>query len=293
MHAPVSLGVDFVEKIAFSNDLRLVQKLIDQTHEFKQLLSSGEPFPSSNFVDIYPYLDKAKVPGTFLYEDEFHQVRLGLHTLNGLREFFEKHQEEYPQLSQLLGMVAQDSTLLRSIEKVMDDKGKIKNNATQELSLNQGAVACMRKAGYERSWTVFTGMPKPRVLLRMMPPSPFGGKDGDPGIGRVQTQDKGFIHDESATGQTVFLEPAEVLDINNEIRDLEYMERREIQKILTQLTDQLRGYIPRFKEILSVFGASGFHPCQGKFAIQTDSRKPQLARQKNCIGKGPGTPFWN
>ncbi len=285
------LGVDFVEKIAFSNDFRLVQKLIDQTHEFKQLLSSGEPFPSSNFVDIYPYLDKAKVPGTFLYEDEFHQVRLGLQTLNACVVFFEKHQEEYPQLSQLLGMVAQDSTLLRSIEKVMDDKGKIKNNATQELSLIRGQFlyeeSRLRKvldSIYRNAKAQGFTPDDASITIR-------GGRMVIPVLAEYKRRIKGFIHDESATGQTVYLEPTEVLDINNEIRDLEYMERREIQKILTQLTDQLRGYIPDLRKSFQFLGLVDFIRAKAKFAIQTDSRKPQLERQKELHWKGARHPL--
>jgi len=91
---------------------------------------------------------------------------------------------------------------------------------------------------------------------------------------------KGFIHDESATGQTVFLEPAEVLDINNELKDLEYMERREIQKILTQLTDKLRPAIPELRKAYHFLGMVDFIRAKAKFAIKTGSSKPTLSKTR-------------
>jgi DNA mismatch repair protein MutS2 len=285
------LGVDFVEKIAFSSDLKMVQKLIDQTEEFKQLLVSGESFPSSNFVDIYPYLEKAKVPGTFLYEDEFHQVRLGLHTLMACVEFFEKHHEEYPQLSQLLGMVVNDNTLLRSIEKVMDDKGKLKNNATQELSLIRGQLLYEESRLRKVLDSIYRNAKAQGFTPEDASITIRGGRMVIPVLAEYKRRIKGFIHDESATGQTVFLEPAEVLDINNEIRDLEYMERREIQKILTQLTDQLRGYIPDLRKSFQFLGLVDFIRAKAKFAIRTDSHKPQLGKEKNLHWKGARHPL--
>ncbi|WP_114752408.1 endonuclease MutS2 [Pleomorphovibrio marinus] len=285
------LGVDFVEKIAFCNDGKLVQKLIDQTDEFKKLLTSGEQFPSSNFVDIYPYLEKAKVPGTFLYEDEFHQVRLGLITLWACVEFFDKHQEDYPQLCQLLGMVADDRSLLGAIDKVMDDKGKIKNNATQELSLIRGQLL------YEESRLrkVLDSIYRSAKAQGFTPDDASitirGGRMVIPVLAEYKRRIKGFIHDESATGQTVFLEPAEVLDINNEIRDLEYMERREIQKILTKLTDSLRECIPELRKSFQFLGLVDFIRAKAKFALQTDSEKPLLVKQKNVHFKGARHPL--
>src|SRR5690554_3400091 len=135
-----TLGTDFVNKVAFSKDLKLVCRLLDQTEEFRRVILSGEAFPASNFLNIHPYLDKTKVEGTFLYEDEFHEIGLSLITLRACVDFFNKHQEEYPQLFQLLGMVSLDNSLLGAIERVIDEKGKIKNNATKELALIRSQV---------------------------------------------------------------------------------------------------------------------------------------------------------
>lgn len=275
-----TLGTDFVQKITFSKDIRLIQRLLDQTEEFRQLLVSGEMFPSSNFINIHPYLDKARVEGTFLYEDEFHEVRLGLTTLAGCVDFFKSHEEEYPHLFELLGMVNDDRTLIRAIERVMDEKGKIKNNATPELNMIRNQLI------YEenRLRKVLEGIFRSAKAQGLTPDDAAitirGGRMVMPVLAEYKRRIKGFIHDESATGQTVFMEPAEVLDINNEIKDLIYMERREIQKILTVLTDTLRGFIPDLKRAFHFLGLIDFIRAKAKFALKIGGNKPIIEKQK-------------
>lgn len=91
-----ALGTAMVEKVGFSNDINLLNKLLDQTEEFRQILVSGELFPSSNYLNIYPYLEKAKIEGTFLYEDDFHEIKLSLITLKDCVDFFRRNETEYP-----------------------------------------------------------------------------------------------------------------------------------------------------------------------------------------------------
>ncbi|RPA66756.1 endonuclease MutS2 [Cyclobacteriaceae bacterium YHN15] len=278
-----SLGVDFVEKMSFSKDQKLISRLLDQTEEFKKIIESGDLFPSSNFTNIHPYLEKAKIEGTFLYEDEFHEVKLSLFTLSRCIEFFLDHEQEYPQLFQLLGLVNLNNDLLRAIERIIDEKGKIRNNASKELSLIRSQIL------YEenRLRKVLERIFKDAKAKGLTPDDASitirGGRMVIPVLAENKRKIKGFIHDESATGQTVFLEPAEVLDINNELKDLEYMERREIQKILTQLTDTLRPYIPELRKAFHFLGMVDFIRAKARFAIKTGSNRPLIekARQLN------------
>ncbi len=274
-----SLGVAFVENLNFTSDLNLLTRLLKQTEEFKNILTSGETFPASNFTNIYPFLEKAKIEGTFLYEEEFHEVKLALATLAGCLDFFSKNAEIYPVLSQLLGLVNLDQTLFRAIERIIDEKGKIRNNASKELSLIRAQII------YEenRLRKVLDRIFKDAKSKGMTPDDASitirGGRMVIPVLAENKRKIKGFIHDESATGQTVFLEPAEVLDINNELRDLEYMERREIQKILTGLTNLLRPYIPELRRASHFLGMVDFIRAKAKFAIKSNAVLPLI--QKN------------
>jgi len=274
------IGTDFVSKISFSKDPALIQKLLDQTEEFRQILLSGEMFPSSNFLNIYPYLDKAKIEGTFLYEDEFYEVKLSLITLDGCTSFMFKHQEEYPVLFQLVGMVTLNDTLLRAIERIIDEKGKIRSNASKDLGLIRSSIIYEENRLRKVLDRIFREAKSKGYTPDDASLTIRGGRMVMPILAENKRKIKGFVHDESATGQTVYLEPAEVLDINNELKELEYMERREIQKILTQLTDTLRPFIPELRRAFHFLGMVDFIRAKAKLALKVNASKPQLEKTK-------------
>lgn len=274
------IGADFVSKISFSKDPALIQKLLDQTEEFRQILLSGEMFPSSNFLNIYPYLDKAKIEGTFLYEDEFYEIKLSLNTLDGCTSFLYKNQEEYPVLFQLVGMVTLNDTLLRAIERVIDDKGKIRSNASKDLGIIRSSIIYEENRLRKVLDRIFREAKSKGYTPDDASLTIRGGRMVMPILAENKRKIKGFVHDESATGQTVYLEPAEVLDINNELKELEYMERREIQRILTQLTDALRPFIPELRRAFHFLGMVDFIRAKAKLALKINASKPQLEKSK-------------
>lgn len=276
-----ALGKSYVDKLSFSSDFTLVNKLLDQTDEFKKILESGETFPSSNFTNLHPYLEKAKLEGAFLDETEFHEVKLSLQTLKGCVAFFQKYSEEFPVLSQLLGLLLDlDLGLLKSIEAVIDEKGKLKSNASRELQLirnqliyEEGRLRKVMERIFKEARAKGLTPEDSAITIR-------GGRMVIPVSAENKRKVRGFIHDESATGQTVFMEPEEALDINNEIRDLEYMERREIVKILTQLTSKLRPSIPSLRKATSFLGLIDFIRAKAKFARKTESTRPEIMRTR-------------
>jgi DNA mismatch repair protein MutS2 len=275
-----SLGRGFVDKMSFSKDINLVTRLLDQTEEFRKILISGEMFPASHFINIHPYLEKAKIEGTFLYEEDFHEIKLSLLTLSGCVTFFKQHEEAYPNLFQLLGLVQLDNTLLKSIEKIIDEKGKLRDNASKELSLIRAQIIYEESRLRKVLDRIFKDARSKGLTPDDASITVRGGRMVIPVLAEYKRKIKGFIHDESATGQTVFLEPAEVLDINNELKDLAYMERREIQRILTNLTDTLRPFIPELRRAYHFLGLVDFIRAKAKFAVKTGSNRPTLEKSK-------------
>lgn len=274
------LGIEFVDKMSFTKDPKLLTRLLEQTAEFKQILESGDFFPASNFTNIHPFLDKAKIEGTFLYEEEFHELKLSLQTLFSCVSFILDRSEQYPQLFELLGLVHMNSDLLKSIERVIDEKGKIRSNASKELSMIRSQILYEENRLRKVLERIFRDARSKGLTPEDSSITIRGGRMVIPVLAEYKRKISGFIHDESATGQTVYLEPAEVLDINNELKDLEYMERREIQKILTKLTDQLRPTIPDLRKGLTFLGLIDFIRAKAKFAIKTGSCKPTIEKAK-------------
>ena len=276
-----SLGQDYVDKVSFSSDYQLVQRLLDQTDEFRQILISGEVFPSSNFTNLGPFLEKAKLEGAFLDQEEFYEVKLALQTLRGCISFFQKWGESYPTLSALLGLLLDlDLNLLKTIDQIIDEKGKIRSNASKELQLirsqliyEEGRLRKVMERIFKEARAKGLTPDDAAMTIR-------GGRMVIPVAAENKRKLRGFIHDESATGQTVFMEPEEALDINNEIRDLEYMEKREIIRILTKLTDQLRPSIPALRKATNFLGLMDFIRAKARFAQKTESSKPELVRER-------------
>ena len=276
-----SLGKEYVDRMAFSSDYNLVTKLLDQTEEFQKIIISGEIFPSSNFTNLTPYLEKAKLEGAFLDEEDFHEIKGALLTLKSCISFFQKNTEIYPVLSQLLGLLLElDLGLLKTIDAIIDEKGKMRSNASKELQLIRAQII------YEegRLRKVMDRIFKEARAKGLTPEDASmtirAGRLVIPVAAENKRKLRGFIHDESATGQTVFMEPEEALDINNEIRDLEYMERREIIKILTQLTDRLRPAIPALRKATNFLGLIDFIRAKAKFAQKTESSKPEIIKER-------------
>jgi len=276
-----SLGQDYVDKVSYSSDYNLVQRLLDQTEEFRQILISGEVFPSSNFTNLGPFLEKAKLEGAFLDQEEFYEVKLALQTLRGCISFFQKWGESYPTLSALLGLLLDlDLNLLKTIDQIIDEKGKIRSNASKELQLirsqliyEEGRLRKVMERIFKEARAKGLTPEDASMTIR-------GGRMVIPVAAENKRKLRGFIHDESATGQTVFMEPEEALDINNEIRDLEYMEKREIIRILTKLTDKLRPAIPALRKATNFLGLMDFIRAKARFAQKTESAKPELVRER-------------
>ncbi len=287
-----SLGMDYVDKVSFSSDYNLVSRLLDQTEEFRKILISGEAFPSSNFTNLYPYLEKAKLENSFLDAADFHEVKLSLQTLRACISFFQKNETEYPVLSQLLGLLIElDLGLLKAIDAIIDEKGQVRSNASKELQLIRGQILYEEGRLRKVMDRIFKEARAKGLTAEDAQMTVRSGRLVIPVAAENKRKLRGFIHDESATGQTVFMEPEEALDINNEIRDLEYMERREIIKILTQLTDRIRPAIPALRKATNFLGLMDFIRAKAKFAIKTDGAKPELVKERQLSWRNARHPL--
>ncbi|GAB3173264.1 endonuclease MutS2 [Telluribacter humicola] len=275
------LGRSFVEKIRFSDNFGLVDKLVRQTAEMKQVVQYGEEFPSQNYLDATPYLKRAAIEGMLLTQAEFYDIKVSLNTIRQCLRFFEKHEpEEFPLLSEYAQTIRVERSVTEAIDRVIDDRGQVRDNASPELArIRRQLIA--EQAGMRK---------KLDSILRTAKNSGWIGDDVSLTVrnGRMvipiaaehKRKLKGFIHDESATGQTVFIEPTEVFESNNAIRELEYEERREINRILIQLTDQLRPYLPELNKAYQFLGLMDFLRAKAKLAVQLDAINPYFENKQ-------------
>lgn len=274
------LGQAFVDKIKFSHKFDEVEKLTRQTAEFCQILSSGESFPQSHYIDVSAYLVKAALEGAYLSESEFFDLKLSMSTINDCLKFFQKTpEEEYPYLKALSAQITFEDALISRIELVIDERGKMRDDASYELRSIRSKM--IEEQNYLRKrldqiirYSKQQGYVKDDASLTVRE-----GRMVIPFAAEHKRKIKGFVHDESATGQTVYLEPAEIIDINNGIRELRYKERREVIRILTELTSQVRPHVRNLQQAYHFLGIMDFIQAKAKFARNTHSVLPKFEKK--------------
>ncbi|SMD32502.1 DNA mismatch repair protein MutS2 [Reichenbachiella faecimaris] len=275
-----TLGEDFVDRLTLTTNTSKINDWMDQTREFTKILTSGSPFPQSNYTDVSPALKRSEVPGSFLDEEDFFDVKLVLDTLLKMLDFFDQHEEEYPVLASRVSHIALDNTLYLSLDSKIDEKGQLRDHASQELMSIRSSIS----KSQVRARTAVNKILKEASKHGYCPEAPAltirDGRMVIPVLAEHKRHIKGFVHDESATGQTVYLEPAEALEINNEIRELKYAERREIVRILTVLTDQLRANLPEVRKAIKVLGVMDFIRAKARFAIDFNCTCPELTKNQ-------------
>ncbi len=265
-----------VEDIQCSSSLGTVQKRLDQTEEFREILASDRSFPDQDYIDMMPELLRVRLPGTFMDTEALSDLSISLNTITACVTFFKDPERPYPRLSELADNIYIDPSILKSIDRIIDQKANIRNSASPKL--NEIRKDIVRKATRNEKMI--------GQLLALAKSSGWTAGDANITIrqGRlvipVQAASKrkmsGFIHDESASGNTVFIEPAENFEMNNEIRELENAERREIIRILTEFTDQLRPSIDSLIEAYEFLSLMDFIRAKARFALRINGEKPSL-----------------
>ena len=278
-HCLGELGRSFVDKIRPDSRFDRIIFKIQQTDEFKRILLSGDLFPNSQYLDVSAHLTRARVPGSYIDEEGFGDIKRSLTTLFNCLEYFEENKEEYPNLYGTCRKVELNERLLREIESVFDPRGKVKDNASDRL----GEIRNEIQNGQQKARSLLNRILKDSLNKGYCPEdSSLTVRDGRmviPILAEHKRQVKGFIHDESATGQTSFIEPAAVLDINNRIRELEYEEKREVIRILTELTDYLRPFLPDLEKAYIFLSIIDFSRAKARFAIDIDASMPKMVKQ--------------
>lgn len=270
-----SMASEMVDKMQFISNYDLLHKLLLQASEFKQLLHSGDYFPADHFLDLKSMLASVKVEGSYLQEDKFHQILLSLHTVFTCIDFFKIRAGIYPELEKLVVNINIDKSIVKSIEQIIDSKGQVRPNASKELANISQEMLTIESEASKRINSIFKELQKDGYTAE----SKLTIRDGRlaiPLLTEYKRKLKGVILDESSTGQTVFIEPVEVFEMNNKLRDLVYAKRREIIKILIALTDELRPAMPTLLTYHQLLSLIDFIRAKAKLAIRMDAIMPVL-----------------
>lgn len=270
-------GRELVDKIQPQVKFEQVEKFLRQAHEFKELIVNDAPLPVDHIYAIKPLAEKARIEGAFLLEEEFHRVLLSLRTVFAIIRYFNEREGQYAHLEMLFEHLPIEISIVRQIEKVIDDRGVMKDNASRLLlDLSQQ----IQKAEQEARKTLETVFKQAKnngwtadgnLTIR-------DGRMCIPILAENKRKLKGLVHDESATGQTAFIEPEEVFHLNNKVRDLSFERRREVVRILTELTGELRPHVPLLLSYHGLLTKLDFVRAKALFAIDVEAVMPELSK---------------
>ena len=273
-------GRDIIDELSFSHEITEIDFRISMVEEFRQMLISGAEFPAGHYVDLSLPLSKAGIVGNWIEEEEVADLRKALESARSVLVFFKKDEENrFPALKMLAGDIKYFPVVIDRINKILNKNGRIKDNASPALSRVKQDISSLQsqisgklnrllKSAQAQGWVD----DDTSLAVR-------NGRTVIPVAAAHKRKIRGYVHDESSTGKTVYIEPAEIVEANNELRDLESEERREIIRILIEFTTFIRPYIPDILSIHQFFATLDSVRARARFAMKINALKPELKPQ--------------
>ena len=288
-HCLSTLGKEKVDQMAFSTDAATVNEWLRQVSEFRRLLEDKDSFPMQYFFDVRESIKRIRLENTHLEEDEVWDLRRSLETIANIIRYLNDAEEDvtdsiahmalveykYPTLMKLTEGVQTFPAMIRRIDSILDKFGRIKDSASMtlagirhDLEKTQGSIS-------RTLYTILHAAQKDGIVDKDAAPTMRDGRLVLPVAPGVKRRINGIVHDESATGKTVFIEPAEVVEANNKVRELEAAERREIIRILTVFTDEVRPHVQEILDSYDFLAKIDLIHAKAEFAIQTKGVEPK------------------
>ena len=278
-----TLGQERVDEMNFSESFKDINEWLEQVMEFMRIIQEEDSFPDQYFFDVRPSLKRIRVEGMYLDEQELFDLRRSLETIRDIIHFLtltpndeEQENSPYPALQKLAGDIIVFPQLITRINNILDKFGKIKDNASSELLRIRRELASTAGSISRSLNAILRNAQAEGYVDKDVTPTMRDGRLVIPVAPGLKRKIKGIVHDESSTGKTVFIEPAEVVEANNRIRELEGEERREIIRILTDFSIIIRPQVPAILQSYEFLAEIDFIRAKAHFSIQTNATKPSL-----------------
>ena len=282
-----SLGEERVENMAFSNNYKEIEVWLEQVNEFVHILQENDNFPSQYFFDLRSSLKRIKIEGMYLDEQELFDLQRSLETIRNIVYFILKENEDdettashYPFLRRLACDINVFPNIIAQINNILSPYGKIKDNASPQLAQIRRELSNIVGNISKTLNYILRSAQSDGIIDKDVAPTMRDGRLVIPVAPALKRKIKGIVHDESASGKTVFIEPAEVVEANNRIRELENDERREIIRILTDFSNQIRPFIPELLLSYTFLAEIDFIRAKALFAESIQAIKPSIENKQ-------------
>lgn len=257
-----SLGKEEVDKITFMDNVKAINTQLSRVREFRRLQEEEENFPLNYFFDVRQSVARLRLEGTHMEEDELFDLRRSLGTVNDIVTYLNRTDEDaavaatddgwrkdpvypYPALHELAEGVVTFPQILQRIDQILDKFGKIRDTASPELLNIRRELAKVEGSISRTLYSILRSAQNEGLIEKDVTPAMRDGRLVIPVVPTMKRKIKGIVHDESASGKTLFIEPTEVVEANNRVRELEAEERREVIRILTEMAKVIRPHVPQ------------------------------------------------
>ena len=271
-------GAETVDRMQFMTDILQILPALEAVEEFRQLLLFDEPFPAQDFHDLRAVLKHLRIDGTYIELEDLACLRGFVQSMTNIFVYFKVRHEDnrYPRLWSMCAEMPLQRDLMSAINRILDDKGQMRDNASDELAHIKGAINRISRDADRQIRKILSAAKQEGIVKEDAEMTVRNGRLCIPVSAQFKRRLRGFVHDESATGQTVFIEPTEVFDANNELKELQNAEQREIIRILTEISDTIRPLIDDLLEAQTLMGRYDFLRAKALFAIDIDAAVPHV-----------------
>lgn len=274
------LGKDKVDEMAFSGDVAVINTMLRQTREFRRLQEESDDFPLQFFFDMRESVKRIRLEGTHLEENEIFDLRRSLETIAAIVRFLDRGSDEgvydYPTLHELTEGVLTFPEILRRIDQILDKYGKVKDSASPALADIRMQLHKAEGSVSRTLYSILRAAQSDGLVDKDVTPTVRDGRLVVPIAPGLKRKIKGIVHDESSTGKTVFVEPTEVVEANNSIRELEAEERREVVRILVDFTKLVRPYVNEIIYAYLLLAEIDFIRARAEFAVLVGGIEPEV-----------------
>ena len=277
------LGKDKVDAMCFTDNAERINTALKQTREFRRMQEATDDFPLQFFFDMRESIKRIRIEGTHLEENEIFDLRRSLDTIANIVRFLNRSDDDgnfdYPTLHALTEGVLTFPDLLRRIDQILDKYGKLKDTASPHLAEIRSQLRKAESSVSRTLYSILHAAQSEGLVDKDVTPTLRDGRLVVPIAPAMKRRIKGIVHDESSTGKTVFVEPTEVVEANNRIRELEADERREIIVILTEFTKLVRPHVDNIINAYQMLAEVDFIRARAEFASLTNAIEPEVSAE--------------
>ncbi len=275
------LGTERVDRMEFSSDYDIVCARLRAVAEMVAVRTADDGFSLENVHDVTDRLKSVRVPGTFIPAPDLYHIMRSLESIAAVGNYFAAHRSEdgntpYPVLDALASSLGSFPTVVRAIGRIIDHFGNVRDTASPALADIRRQLTSVSGAISSTMRRVIARAVSEGYLDADVTPSMRDGRLVLPVAPMHKRNVRGIVHDESASGKTIFIEPAEIVEANNRVRELQMEERREIVRILIALADEMRPMLPDMLASYDILGDFDFIHAKAVLATDLDASLPTL-----------------